>query len=261
MTQPSGLAFGITAAARADHARLGAELERLGYRELWANDTRNGDGLTTLAAAARETTALGFGVGVIALSEQQPERIAGRVAAAGLPSDRLALGVGSGSSASLQLVRDGVAELRRLLPGVGIGMAALGPRMAHLAGEIADVVIANWAVPERLAWVRSHVMVGAADSGRPEPRFVAYVRTAVGPDAETRLQAEMDRYRGYGAHYARAFDAQPAGLIGVAGAGPRDVVAGLAAYAAVADTTVVRGLPTHDSIDGWLTVARAAKGL
>lgn len=261
MTHPSGLAFGITAAARPDHARLGAELERLGYRELWANDTRTGDGLTTLAAAALETTALGFGIGVIALSEQHPERIAGRVAAAGLPNDRLALGVGSGSSASLQLVRGGVAELRRLLPEVSIGMAALGPRMAHLAGEIADVVIANWAVPERLAWVRRHVREGAADSGRPEPRFVAYVRTAVGPDAEMRLQAEMDRYRGYGAHYARAFDAQPAGLIGVAGAGPREVDAGLAAYASVADTTVVRGLPTDDSVDGWLTVARAASGL
>ncbi len=260
MTPTARLAFGITAAARRDHARLGAEIERLGYGELWANDTRTGDGLATLAAAAPETTRLGLGVGVIALSEQDPGRIAGRVAAAGLPSDRLVIGVGSGASASLRLVRDGVEELRRLLPGVSIGMAAIGPRMAHLAGEIADVVIANWAVPDRLAWVRTHVKQGATGAGRPEPRFVAYVRTAVGPDAELRLQAEMDRYRGYGGHYARAFDAQPAGLVGVAGAGPGDVVAGLAAYAAVADTTVVRGLPTDDAVDGWLSVARAAAG-
>lgn len=258
MTRARGLAFGITAAQRPDHALLGAELERLGYRELWVNDTRAGDGLATLADAAVETTSLGFGVGVIALSEQHPPQIADRVAASGIPIARLVLGVGSGSSASLELVRDGVAELRRLVPGASIGMAAIGPRMAHLAGEIADVVIANWAVPERLAWVRDHVAEGATDAGRPEPRFVAYVRTAVGPDAAERLQAEMDRYRGYGAHYARAFDAQPAGLIGVAGADPQEVVAGLAAYVSVADTTVVRGLPADDSVDAWLTVARGA---
>ncbi|MEO5985829.1 MAG: LLM class flavin-dependent oxidoreductase [Candidatus Limnocylindria bacterium] len=258
MTGTPRLAFGITAADRPDHVRLGADLERLGYDELWANDTRAGDGLATLTAAAVETTSLGFGVGVIALSEQHPPQIADRLAGSGLPIARLVLGVGSGSSASLQLVRDGVAEMRRLVPGVSIGMAAIGPRMAHLAGEIADVVIANWAVPERLAWVRGHVAEGATDAGRPEPRFVAYVRTAVGPDAAGRLQAEMDRYRGYGAYYARAFEAQPPGLIGVAGSGQREVVAGIAAYAAIADTTVVRGLPADDSVDAWLTVARAA---
>ncbi|MGI8999068.1 MAG: LLM class flavin-dependent oxidoreductase, partial [Candidatus Limnocylindria bacterium] len=96
------LAFGITAAVRADHARLGLELERLGYAELGVNDTRRGDSLATLSAFALRTRGLRFGVGVIALSEHAPAEIVERVEAAILPTDRLTLGVGSGSSASLQ---------------------------------------------------------------------------------------------------------------------------------------------------------------
>ena len=57
------LAFGITAAERTDHARLGAELEQLGYREVWVN-----------------------GVGVIALSEQPPARMLGVAIESGEPA-------------------------------------------------------------------------------------------------------------------------------------------------------------------------------
>jgi len=255
------LAFGITAAVRPDHARLGAEVERLAYRELWVNDTPRGDGLATLSAAASDTQSLRFGVGVIALSEHAPAEIVKRVEAANLPTDRLTVGVGSGSSASLQLVRDSVAELRRLVPDLSIAVAAVGPRMAHLAGEIADAVVANWALPDRLAWIRERVAEGESTAGRPDPRLVAYVRTAVGPGAADRLQAEMDRYRGYGAHYARAFDAQPGGLIGVAveSGDPVEVATALAPYRSVVDTLVIRGLPPDDhDVESWLQIALAA---
>lgn len=254
------IAFGITAASRPDHLRLGRELERLGYGELWVNDTARGDGLVTLAAVAPGTRSLRFGVGVIALSEASPSEIASRVANAALPLDRMTLGLGSGSSASLDLVRAGVAEVRRLLPGVPIAVAAVGPRMARLAGEVADTVVANWALPDRLAWTRDRVAEGAAKAGRPTPRLVAYVRTAVGQGANDRLRAEMERYRGYGAHYARAFDAQTAGLIGVAvESGERaEVAEALAPYRSVVDTVVIRGLPPDDDSDSWLQIATAA---
>ncbi len=255
------LCFGITAASRADHRRLGAELEHLGYGMLWVNDTPRGDGLATLAEVAVGTVSLPLGVGVIALSELTSAEIAERVAAANLPAGRLTLGVGSGSSSSLHLVRDGVAGVRRLVPDMRIAVAAVGPRMAHLAGEVADAVVANWAHPERLTLIRERVAEGAAAAGRPTPRFVAYVRTAVGRGAAARLRAEMDRYRGYGGgHYARAFDAQPGGLIGVAveSADPVEVAAALAPYRSVVDAVVVRALPADDSIDGWLRIATVA---
>ncbi len=255
------LAFGIRAGPdRSDLGRLGSVIETLGYAELWVNDTRRDDGLATLAAIAPTTTSLRFGVGVVALSEQSAPTIAERVRAAGLPSDRLTLGVGSGSSASLQLVREGVGELRHLLPGVAIGVAAVGPRMARLAGEVADAVIPNWALPDRLRFVRDRVSEGADLAGRDAPRLVAYVRTAVGPGASERLTAEMERYRHASAAYARGFAAQPDELIGVAvdSADPEEVARALEPYRSVADTVVVRGLPPDDSVDAWLEVARVS---
>ena len=256
-------AFGITAGPRPDAARLGREVERLGYDELWSNDTRRADGIAAVAEAASATRRLGLGVGVVALSEQAPERIAERVHASGIAPERLVVGVGSGASSSLALVREGTGELRRLLPGHRIGVAAVGPRMAHLAGEVADAVIANWALPARLHFIRERVAEGAVAAGRAEPRLVAYVRVAIGPGAEERLRAEMARYARIRPHYARAFAAQPGVLIGVAvpSGDPSEVGSALAPYRALVDTVVVRALPDGDDSDAWLAVAATAAPL
>ncbi|MDQ4035450.1 MAG: LLM class flavin-dependent oxidoreductase [Chloroflexota bacterium] len=257
---PADLGFGITAAVRSDHSRIGAELERLGYPELWVNDNRRGDGIATVEAIAPATGSLRFGVGVVALSEHSVTAIVERVAAANLPADRLTLGIGSGSSASLDLVRQGATDLRRLLPDVPIAVAAVGPRMSRLAGEVADAVVANWALPDRLAWVRERVEEGAEVAGRTPPRLVAYVRTAVDAGAADRLRAEMERYARLGRHYARAFGDHPDALVGVAveSSDPAELAAALAPYRSVVDTVVVRGLPTHDGVEGWLRIATLA---
>jgi alkanesulfonate monooxygenase SsuD/methylene tetrahydromethanopterin reductase-like flavin-dependent oxidoreductase (luciferase family) len=252
-------AFGITAAARSDVTRLGRDIERLGYDELWSNDTRRGDGIATLAEAASGTDRLRLGVGVIALSDHSPPRVAERVRASRIEPERLVVGVGSGASASLALVRDGTSELRRLLPMQRIGVAAVGPRMARLAGEVADAVVANWALPDRLRFIRERIAEGAAAAGRPAPRLVAYVRTAIGPTAVERLRAEMARYaRGRG-HYAHAFAAQPDVLVGVSvpSGDPSEMGSALAPYRDAVDTVVVRGLPDGDEVDDWLRIAVA----
>jgi alkanesulfonate monooxygenase SsuD/methylene tetrahydromethanopterin reductase-like flavin-dependent oxidoreductase (luciferase family) len=75
---PADLAFGITAASRADHPRLGAEVERLGYTELWVNDTHRGDGVAAPSEVHPGTTSLRFGLGV-ALSEYTPSDIVARL--------------------------------------------------------------------------------------------------------------------------------------------------------------------------------------
>jgi alkanesulfonate monooxygenase SsuD/methylene tetrahydromethanopterin reductase-like flavin-dependent oxidoreductase (luciferase family) len=256
------LAFGITAASRPDHSRLGAEVERLGFGELWTNDTRRGDGVAALAELLPGTASLRFALGVVALSEYSAAAIPRRLSRAGLALDRLTLGVGSGASASLELVRRGVAELRSLLPEVPIAISGVGPRMLRLGGEVADAVVTAWALPERLAWVRQQIAEGAAAADRPAPRLVVYVRTAFGPDAERRLLGEMERYAAYGRYYARAFEAQPNALVGVAveSGDPAEVAAALAPYRSVADTVVVRAIPAVDTVDGWLEVARLAAG-
>ncbi len=254
------LAFGIAAVPRDGTERLGRAVESLGYDELWANDTRRGSGLSTLAAAAAGTSDLRLGVGVIALSERGPERIAAEVeaaVAAGLPRDRLILGLGSGASRSLGLVRRGVAAVRELLPGIPVAVAAVGPRMCALGGAVADVVLLNWSLPEHLATQRDWIAEGAASGGREVPDVAAYVRVAVGPGARERLRGEMERYARHSPAYTAIFGGQT-GLVGVAAADPAGVHDGLVAYRALLDTCVVRALPDGDGIDDWLRVAEAA---
>ena len=45
-------------------------------------------------------------------------------------------------------------------------LAALGPQMLRLAGEIADGALLNWATPERIAVSREQIDAGAARAGR-----------------------------------------------------------------------------------------------
>ncbi|MFF7994250.1 LLM class flavin-dependent oxidoreductase [Kitasatospora xanthocidica] len=75
-------------------------------------------------------------------------------------------------------------------PPVEIGLGVLRPRMARLAGEIADVAI-TWLTPAQ--YVRDTVVPalreGAAAAGRPVPRVVATVPLALA--AEGRNPAEL----------------------------------------------------------------------
>lgn len=258
------LGFGLTAQRDLEavgSARLGQRLEALGYDELWANDGRLGSGLATLAAAHEGTSRIDLCVGVIPLSQRTTDAIASEVASLRIPHQRLVLGVGTGSSASLALVRDAVADLRALLPDVRVAIAALGPRMCQLGGEIADVVLLNWAAPERIGWARALIDAGARAAERPAPRVAGYVRVAIGADAQARLTAEAARYRGRPRPYTRLFDAQQVddrGIPGIATADSGAVPALLEPYRAALDSCVVRALPADPSMEGWLAVAEAA---
>lgn len=261
------LGFGITAVTREGVERIGPRVETLGFDELWANDTRAGSGLATLAGCVEGTERLVLGLGVAGLSEWSVERLADEVVKRGLPRERLVLGVGSGASHSLRLVREGVARLRRRLPDVSIAVAAVGPRMCRLGGQLADVVLCNWASPERLAWNRERVAEGADEAGRPAPELAAYVRVALGPDSQGRLADEAGRYLGRQSAYRRSFAEQKA----VEGESPRPeaipggiaveegaaLPAALEPYRAALDRTILRGLPASDEVDGWLQLAEA----
>lgn len=258
------LGFGITAQRDPEAvgvARLAEGLEALGYDELWANDGRLGSGLATLAAAASTTERIDLCLGVAPLSDKTAAAIAAEVELLRLPHARLVLGVGTGSGKSLAAVRDAVAELRRLLPDVRLGIAALGPRMCELGGEIAEVVLLNWAFPDRIAWSRERIAAGAASMGRPTPRVAGYVRVAIGAEAPARLAAEGERYRARPRPYHRQFDAQATaqrGLPGVAAVDPGEAPALLAPYREALDSCVVRALSLEQSATAWLEIATAA---
>lgn len=84
-------------------------------------------------------------------------------------------------------------------PDIPLYVAALGPKMCQLAGELADGVLLNWATPAYAAQALHHLRLGAERAGRdPDSVDVAcYVRVAAGADADTLRHAvarELARY-------------------------------------------------------------------
>jgi hypothetical protein len=101
-------------------------------------------------------------------SRHQPSAIAAEIARLGLDPTKLWVGIGSGQlRASLDIVRQAVAELRELLPaGTRIVLAAMRPRLCRVGGAIADGVLLNWMLPAQAAIGAS---MGARRCGRGGP--------------------------------------------------------------------------------------------
>ena len=202
-------------------------------------DSPAGDGLACLAAYARGGDRLRLGVGVLPLDRHPPEAIIERVRELGLPLDRLWLGIGSGRSATpLGTVRAAVPVLREALPGASIVIAAMGPQMCALAGEIGDAVHLNWLTPEAIRDTMARI-----EGREPRPLGVMYVRASLDPGGRERVGVEAGRYArqpGMATHFEA--NGVPPSALGVAGvAGTFD--AQLAPYEAVLDATIVRALP------------------
>jgi alkanesulfonate monooxygenase SsuD/methylene tetrahydromethanopterin reductase-like flavin-dependent oxidoreductase (luciferase family) len=251
--------FGLFAGISPEVIRAAAaSVESAGYNSFWVNYPGQVDGLAVLAQAAAVTNRVDLGVGVIPLTTRAPASIADGVHQNRLPLNRLLLGVGSPNPGALQRVREGVAELRA---GVAsrVVVAALGPRMCRLAGEVADGVLLNWLAPDHArtsaAWVRE----GAAAAGRPAPTLITYVRVALGNPARARLAREAATYEGIGA-YADHFKRMGVRAIDTAVAGdtPEEIQAGLAQWDGVLDEVVVRGITANDTEPQVLELIRAA---
>jgi alkanesulfonate monooxygenase SsuD/methylene tetrahydromethanopterin reductase-like flavin-dependent oxidoreductase (luciferase family) len=85
------------------------------------------------------------------------------------------------------------------LPSAPVYLAALGPQMLRLAGEIADGALLNWATPERIAVSRTRIDEGAARAGR-DPGSVPvsmYIRVCVDDDVAAARQAFGTQVLGY----------------------------------------------------------------
>jgi alkanesulfonate monooxygenase SsuD/methylene tetrahydromethanopterin reductase-like flavin-dependent oxidoreductase (luciferase family) len=255
-----GYGFALFAATAPKIIRACArEAEALGYTSFWVNHPGKTDGLTSLALAAGETRRIDLGIGVIPLHTRGPESIVEGVKAHNLPLDRLLLGVGSPNPNSLQRVRDGVAALKKELK-TRVVVAALGPKMCRLAGEVADGVLFNWLTPAYAKTAAGWVREGAAAAGRTPPVLYAYVRAALGPAACDRLGEEGDRYAAipaYGAHFDR-MGVKPVETA-IAARTPDEVRRGLDAWRGVIDEVVVRAITGADTLEDHLALLRAAR--
>jgi len=176
-----------------------------------------------------------------------------------LPLSRLLLGVGSPNPQALQRVRDGVAALRKDLQ-TRVVVAALGPKMCHLAGEIADGVLFNWLTPEHARHSAELVKAGATQAGRPAPKLYAYVRLAIGAAAAAKVKEEGDRYYAipaYGANFDR-MGVKPE-KTAIAVSQPHEVKAEIAKWTGVVDDVIFRAIVANDTVEDHLMLVRAAK--
>ena len=236
-----------------------AQAEALGYSSFWVNHPATTDGLVALAGAAHETRHIELGVGVIPLHTREPAHIAQGVRDNALPLERLLLGVGSPNPGALKRVRAGSAALRSQL-STRLIVAALGPQMCRLAGEVADGVLFNWLTPAYARLSADLVRAGAAAAGRPVPKLFAYVRAALGPVAGGKLQEEGARYAAipaYGAHFVR-MGIDPV-TTAITAQTPEAIAAALGSWQGAVDEVVLRIITGHDTLEEHLEFLQAAQ--
>ena len=252
--------FALFAGAAPEIVRACArEAEGLGYSSFWVNHPGSTDGLAALALAAKETRRVELGIGVIPLHTRGPESIVQGVRAHALPLDRLLLGVGSPNPDSLKRVRAGIAALRAQL-STRLIVAALGPKMCHLAGEVADGVLFNWLTPEYARRSAELVRAGAKAAGRRPPKLFTYVRVALGPAAGKKLHEEGARYAAipqYAANFER-MGVKPVETA-IAAESPDGIRTALDAWQGVVDEVVLRAITGTDTVEENVALVRAAK--
>lgn len=174
---------GLSEGDEAQLVRLAAEL---GYDSAWTPSRADA---AAFDRCLRWHAASGLPVGISAVpaSGESPEFYAAHARRVSEKTGgRFTLGVGSGQMPHpVETMRPYLLDLQqRLPPELPLYLAALGPRMLQLAAEVADGVALNWCTAEQVSWSRQLLAAAANAAGRPVPRVIEYIRTAVDPDVE-----------------------------------------------------------------------------
>lgn len=216
-----GLSFG-------ELREVAQEAKRLGFESLWTPSGGVPDAFHVCAAWSQDT-ALRTGISVVpAALMWTPAALAVQAATvAQLSAGRFVLGLGTGGvgpgfwaaaglpDRPIAVMRKYATSVRGLLAGetvqsagltlgprttalrawglppVPVYLAALGPQMLRLAGEVADGALLNWATPERILVSRDAVEASVSRAGR-DPASVPltmYVRVCVDDDMAAARQA------------------------------------------------------------------------
>ena len=222
-----------------DFQEMASLAESRGYEMVWVPEGSGRDSLTQLTFLAAHTDRIKLATGILPIYYRTPMLTAMSAAGLGtLSQGRFVLGLGVGHRPSVEgthgvpfrrpltRMRETVTLVQSLLRGeqvahagrifnvgsaslgpaapeskVPIYIAALGPQMLELTGELADGVLLNWTAASYLEQAIHHLRRGAEQAGRDpaEIDIAGYVRVAVveGDDlAEARasLQGQIARY-------------------------------------------------------------------
>ena len=220
-----------------DLQELARMAEERGYESVWVPEGAGRDSLTALAAIAVVTERVRLGTGILPVFARTAANTAmGASGLAAVSGDRFILGLGVGHRPAVEgrdgvpfrdpmaRIRETIQIARALLDGesvsqsgkhfnvaaaslgavapkakVPIYIAALGPRMLELAGEMADGVLMNWTAAGFIAQAVAHVERGAKKAGRDisEIDIAGYVRVAVGDDQEAARASLRDQVARY----------------------------------------------------------------
>ena len=221
-----------------DYQELGAQAERNGFEAVWVPEGGGRDSLTSLAAIAMKTETVMLGTGILPIFARTATNTAmGAAGMAAVSGGRFMLGLGVGHRPTVESrdgipfkqpmtrLRETIQIVKALLSGeqvdfpgrqfkisgaslgaaapkskVPIYIAALGPQMLEMVGELADGVLMNWTAVDYLGEAVGHIKRGAEKAGRDpkEIDIAGYVRVAVGDD----VSASRDSLRRQVARYA-----------------------------------------------------------
>lgn len=206
-----------------DVASRAAAAERLGFDRLWLPDERlTRNVYTALTVAALSTTRIELGVGVTNPYTRNPALTAAAAASVDeLSGGRLSLGFGAGGGLDhygierrepARALREAIEIVRRLTSGervdhsgghftmrnagldfpalrtVPVYIAARGPRLLQLAGEVADgAILGGFASRRGLAYALAAVGAGIRRRSSPaaRPQIVAWLYASVADDSGT----------------------------------------------------------------------------
>jgi alkanesulfonate monooxygenase SsuD/methylene tetrahydromethanopterin reductase-like flavin-dependent oxidoreductase (luciferase family) len=219
-----------------DLRRAGREAARLGFESLWTPAFGIPDAFHVCAAWSGDTD-VWTGISVVPAARMWGAlALATQAATVGmLSAGRFVLGIGTGGygpafwasqglpDRPVAIMRDYLLTVKGLLAGesvtydgpgvklrgaslgagglprVPVQLAALGPQMLRLAGELSDGALLNWATPSRIAESRRLVEEGAARRNRDpaEIPLTMYIRVCVDDDVAAARRALGAQVLGY----------------------------------------------------------------
>jgi probable F420-dependent oxidoreductase len=228
---------GFTPSPAADFIAAAREAEARGYHTAWLGEVSGYDAIVMSTVVATHTERLVVANGVLPVQTRTPVILGMATASLNhLAPGRFALGLGLSSktiveqwhglsfSPALGQIREAVEIVRKVAGGervnhegkfyrvrnfrltgpvattpVRVYLAALGPEMLELAGEIADGVLLNWIPPEAVPASIAHLEVGARRAGRALDNFeiASFVRTCVTDDAAAARETLARDITGY----------------------------------------------------------------
>jgi probable F420-dependent oxidoreductase len=228
---------GFASAPATDFIAAAREAEARGYHTAWLGEVAGYDAIVMSTVVATHTERLVVANGVLPVQTRTPVILGMATASLNhLAPGRFALGLGLSSKTiveqwhglrftpALGQIREAVEIVRAVASGervnhegafyrvknfrltspaptapVRVYLAALGPEMLELAGEIADGVLLNWIPPEAVPASIAHLEAGARRAGRTLDGFeiASFVRTCVTDDAAAARETLARDITGY----------------------------------------------------------------